>query len=96
MSFIVDFFTHAQDKEREPAATRAEENAKRLQGYQAMEEKQRQYVQWCERKPKVPFANEKSHPMVSRWASCVLLRARDPATLGRAQIAVLLAPHPSA
>jgi hypothetical protein len=64
MSFIVDFFTHAQDKEREPAAFRAEENAKRLQGYQAMEEKQRQYVQWCEKKPKVPFANEKSHPMV--------------------------------
>lgn len=66
MSFIIDFFTNAQDKEREPAATRAEENAARLKGYQDMEVKQRQYVQWCERKPKVPFANEKSHPMVRR------------------------------
>lgn len=66
MSFIIDFFTNAQNKEREPAASRAEDNAARLKGYQAMEEKQRQYVQWCERKPKVPFANEKSHPMVRR------------------------------
>jgi hypothetical protein len=65
MSFIVDFFTHAQDKERESPAALAEQNRERLKGYQAMEEKQRAYVQWCERKPKVPFANEKSHPMVS-------------------------------
>ena len=76
MSFIVDFFSHAQDKEREPAAARAEDNASRLKGYQAMEEKQRAYVQWCERKPKVPFANEKGgHPMVSRrWHA---VRASD-------------------